>query len=406
MGSTIFDRLGTRPLVNARGIYTDLGGSILSPRVWAAMEEANRSYADVAELLDSTGAIVARLVGAEAARITPGASAAIVLGLGACMAGQDPAKQDRLPDTAGMRHEVLVQRRQRYRWDRMIGMAGGRLIEVGDGSGTTPEQLAGAIGAATAAVLVPGHLDGVEGVVPVRELAAIVRERGVPTLVDAAYLNYPVERFGSFLRNGADLTVFSAKYFGGPNTGGFICGRRDLVEAVAALDFTSPGPGERLAFGRPFKLDRQLVVGVVAALEEWLELDHQARFERYRGMVETMRRELETVPHLELTPMWFSMEETLEPEPVNCLHIRFDARSGRTASEVEAALRGGNPSIRVHLDGDALIVAVDTLRDGDAELIAGRLKTVLGRQPSGNEELNHKEHKDHNEARGYDDRHQ
>ena len=129
--ASIFAHLGVTPVINACGIYTDLGGSRLSPRVWAAMEEMNRSFVRMPELLDRSGERIAALLGAEAARVTPGAAAAIMLGTAACMAGTDGTKSQRLPDTTGMPNEVLIQRRHRYKYDRQVPMTGARLIEVG-----------------------------------------------------------------------------------------------------------------------------------------------------------------------------------------------------------------------------------------------------------------------------------
>lgn len=380
MSETIFDLLGARPVINARGIYTDLGGSRLSPRVWAAMERANATFVDMPELLDASGAHIARLIGADAARVTPGASSGIVLALAACIVGDDPDKRDRLPDTSGMRNEVLIQRRQRYRWDRVVPMAGARLVEVGDDTGTTEAQLTDALGSA-AALLVPGHLDGVEGAVSLDTAAGIAQQHGVPVVVDAAYLNYPVERFGGFLREGVDLAIFSAKYFGGPNTGGIVCGRADLIATIAALDFTRHGTrNDRLAFGRPFKLDRQLVVGVVEALHEWLEMDHAGRFEDYERHVQRIAGMLRDVPGITLTPMFFTMEEELEPEPINCLVVQVDPDSGVTAERVEQRLSAGNPAILVHQRDDRLIVDVEVIDDAEAETIGMRLREELAQR--------------------------
>lgn len=374
---TIFDALGSRPVINARGIYTDLGGSRLSPRVWAAMERANQWFVDMPDLLDATGTRIARLIGAEAARVTPGASAGIVLAVAACIAGNDPDARDRLPDTTGMRNAVLIQRRQRYRWDRVVSLAGARLVEVGDDAGTTEAQITEALGAA-AAVLVPGHLDGAAGALPLGDVICLAHAHDVPVIVDAAYLNYPIGRFGSFPRAGVDLAIFSAKYFGGPNTGGFVCGRADLVATIAALDFTRHGTrNDRLAFGRPFKLDRQLVVGVVEALHEWLEMDHAARFEGYERRVQRIAAPLRDLPGVALTPMFFTMEEELEPEPVNCLVVRVGPESGTSAARVDANLRTGNPAILVHLRDDALIVDVEVVDDAEAETIGRRLRAEL-----------------------------
>src|SRR5215470_16936389 len=129
---SVFEHLGVRPVINACGIYTDLGGSRLSPGVWAAMAEVNRSFVRMTELLDRSGERIAALLGAEAARVTPGAAAAIMLGTAACMAGSDGVLSQRLPDTTGMRSEVLIQRRHRYKYDRQVSLTGARLIEIGN----------------------------------------------------------------------------------------------------------------------------------------------------------------------------------------------------------------------------------------------------------------------------------
>ncbi len=123
-------------------------------------------------------------------------------------------------------------------------------------------------------------------------MSASARNHGVPVLVDAAYLNDPPSIMSTFIPRGADLVCFSAKYFWGPNSSGFICGRRDLIDAVAGIDFTRYESGKYLTFGRPWKMDRQIIVATVLALKEWLEMDHKARWESYREKVAAMRRVL------------------------------------------------------------------------------------------------------------------
>ena len=379
MVASVYHALGTKPVVNALGIYTDLGGSRLSPAVWAAMEEANRSFAGMVGLLQGSGKVIAGLLGTEAARVTPGASAAIALGTAACMTGTDGARMEQLPDTIGMKSEVVMQRNHRYKYDRMVRMTGARIVEVGDAGGTTLAELEAAIGAATAMICFPAHLDGAGGTVRLPEVAALARRRGVPVLVDAAYLNYPVSLMGSFTAAGADLVCYSAKYFGGPNGGGFIAGRADLIDAVAGVDFTRFESGRYLIFGRPFKLDRQIVVGVVAALQEWLAMDHAARFAEYGRLVEIVRARLDRVPGVATAPMFFSMQETLHPapQPVNCLVVEIGPASGTTAGAVEAALAAQDPAILVHLRDDSVVVDVEVMNEAEAQLVADRLAGLI-----------------------------
>lgn len=362
----VLDELGVKRILNARGAYTDLGGSTLAPGVWAAMTESNRYFADIPELLHRSGEAIAKLVGAEAARVTPGAAAAIALGTAACLTRGDRTKIERLPETGG---RVLIQRPHRYKYDRCVRIAGAQLVEVDD--------LAASLDAEVAAVYFPAHLDGVAGAVPLADVCEVAHARGVPVLVDAAYLVEPPDRMRALTATGADLICFSAKYFGGPNAGGFICGRRDLIDAVGAVDFIRFEAGEHHRWGRPFKLDRQTIVAVYAALRDWVAAGAEARLAEYERKVELIRGRLDGMPGLELEPMCFTMEETLTAEPVNCLRIRIRPEHGKIAAEIDRALQSGDPSVLAHLVDDALVIVVDSVPDDDDELLAERLAAAL-----------------------------
>jgi hypothetical protein len=229
-----------------------------------------------------------------------------------------------------------------------------------------------------AAVFFPAHLDGLAGTTPLVRACELAHAHDVPVLVDAAYLIEPPERTRELVASGADLVSFSAKYFGGPNAGGFVCGRRELVAAVAAVDFIRFEAGEHHRWGRPFKLDRQTIVAVYVALRDWFAAGAEARLADYARKVELLRARLAGRPGLDLTSMCFTMEETLEPKPVNCLHIRVDPLSGTTAADVDRELQAGDPSVLAHVVGDALVVVVDSVSDEDDELLANRLAAAFG----------------------------
>jgi L-seryl-tRNA(Ser) seleniumtransferase len=358
--------LGVKRILNARGAYTDLGGSTFGPSVWAAMEEANRYFADIPELLERSGEAIAGLIGAEAARVTPGAAAAIALGTAACLTRGNRERIDRLPAGGG---RVLVQRAHRYKYDRCVRMAGAELVEVDD--------LATAIGDDVSAVYFTAHLDGAAGTVRLADACELAHSRGVPVLVDAAYLVEPPEQMRELTATGADLLCFSAKYFGGPNAGGFICGRREFVDHVAAVDFIRFEAGEEHRWGRPFKLDRQTIVAVYVALRDWAATGAEARLAEYARKIELIRGRLNGIPGLDLEPMCFTMEETLAPEPVNCLRIGIKPESGKTAADVDRALQAGDPTVLAHVVDDALVVVVDCVPDEDDELLADRLVNAL-----------------------------
>jgi D-glucosaminate-6-phosphate ammonia-lyase len=380
-GSTIYNRLGMRTVVNCQGIYSELGGAIIGPTVWEGMTEANSLAVSMSELLQTTGRRIAEILGAEDARVTPGAAAAIALGTAACMTRGDGAAAERLPDTAGLPSEVLIQRVQAptYKYGRMVWMTGARLRQIGSETGTTAAELSAALDPErVAAVIVPAHLDQAPGALPLREVAAAAHERGIPTLVDAAFLNYPPDSMSRFTEEGADLVCFSAKYFYGPNGGGFIVGRSDLIGNVELVDFTGFESGQWLIFGRPFKLDRHTVVGTLLALEEWVEMDHPARWHSYAELVAELKAAVAGIRGVDAAPRFFTMEETLENEPINCLLIRIDAaKSGVTAADVERTLHDSNPRVAVHQWDDTLLVAVDAMLPEQVGYVCGRLQAAF-----------------------------
>lgn len=364
MTTPAYANLNVRPVINACGIYTDLGGSCLSPSVWAALDEVNREWASIPELLQASGERIAALVGAEAARVAPGASACIALGIAACIAGRSGDLNERLPAGDVKRRTVLLQKGHNYKYARCALLAGARLKEVDAGSA---DQLAAAIGPDVAAILHPAHLDGRDGTQTIDVVSGVAHERGVPVLVDAAYLSYPTELIGRWVGSGADLVCFSAKYFYGPNAGGFMAGDAELIEAVAGLDFTHFEAGPYLTFGRPFKLDRIAIVGTVLALEEWFEMDHEARWHGYAERVAALAGRLGGTD-LRIEQRQFTLDERLVDGPVNALVVDFE--SPRRAAEVERRVAQGEPRIFCVIVDSRLVFCVETVRPEQDEALA------------------------------------
>jgi uncharacterized pyridoxal phosphate-dependent enzyme len=356
-------------VINATGGQrTLLGGSALSPQVRQAMEDANRYYVDMEELLEVSGQVVAGLLSAEAAYITSGCCAALALGTAACMAGADPARLEKLPDVSGMRHEVLIQKGQRYKYDRCVTSSGARLVEVGDATGTSTEQIEAAIGERTVAILYRAP-DGAPGVVSLEKVIQLGKQHQIPVILDAAGQVYPVERLKMYTGMGADLVGYGAKYFGAPNSTGVLCGRADLVQAAARHGFIGFEASSHRSFGRPMKLDRQEIVAVVVALRQWMTMDHEARFEGYARRVQRLQEVLEGMPHLTLAP---------DGDPVTGLRISLDEGAlGKTTAEIAAALKDGDPSIWVRAQQGAITVSVRTIMDGDELVIADSLRELL-----------------------------
>ncbi len=367
----LYAALGATPVINALGNRTMLGGSNPAPEVLEAMRTANRYYVDMDELFEGTGKVIAQWLECEAALVTPGCAAALLLGTAACMTGTDPDKMEQLPDVTGLKSEIVIQKAQRYKYDRVVRLPGTRLVEVGTESGATAEQLAAAIGPDTAAVLYP-LIDAPGDLVPLQEAIAIAHQGGAPIIVDAAYRVYPLEGLKQYTAWGADLVGYGAKYFGAPNSSGILCGRRDLVEAARLHSFASFEKRDSRGVGRPLKIDRQEVIGVLVALRHWLDMDHGQRHAEAARRSRNLLAALQGTAHLELPA------DGDDGQMANFTVRPDESALGKSAIDIADALQSGNPSIWTMSGNGAIHFSMFTVVDGDEEVIAERLKEIVG----------------------------
>lgn len=370
-----YDRLGVPTVVNARGVNTMSGGSLMPPAVLEAMVEAAGSFVDMADLTSNAGARIAELAGAEAAMVTAGSAAGMLVAAAACLAGTDPAHIRRLPDTAGLRDELVIQACQRFQYDQALRTSGARLVEAGDADDCTAEQLEAAIGERTAALVYVVYPPlGYRGL-SVEMLVEIAHRHGRPLIVDAASTLPPVRHLRHWTDLGADLVIFSGgKGARGPAGTGFILGRRDLIQAASA----NAAPSS--AIGRVCKVGKEEIVGLVRALEIFLEHDHGAERDRHRAEARLIARSVADVPGVRARVV---DDEALWPSPATL--IRFDRPiSGLAPADVMTALRQGDPPILTRLyppssPDPELCVDPHCLSSSEAELVADRLRTAVGR---------------------------
>ena len=373
--SNIYDELGATPILNAHGNRTLIGGGTPSPTVRALMDEAEEYYVDMGELIEKVGISISNLLGVEAALVTPGAAAALAFGAAACMTGDDIEKIERVPDVTGMPYEIIIQRQLRVAYDRSMTIAGGKLIEIGDIEETTPEQLEEAIGPNTAAIhyLAPGDTN--PGALPLEDVIRIGHAHDIPIIVDAAGQVYPTDLLSKYVKMGADLVAYGAKYFGAVNSSGMLTGRKDLIEIArkhSSIGFESDGIR---SFGRPMKIDRQEVVAVYAALREWITMNHEDRFAAYEVRISALQSDLSAIPNIKLSGY-------PDNGPFEGLRITIDAEKlGKSAADVVAELESGNPAIWVRFrpqdDANSFIVRMPTLKEGGEKVIAERLREIL-----------------------------
>lgn len=250
--------LGVRPFINCCSVRTMHGGSLMLPQVREAMDRASHAFVNLDELMEAAGRRIAELTGAEWGVVTCGSAAAVALGTAACVAGNDPVKMLRLPFTEGMVNRVIIPSTQRFAYDQAVRMIGCHIVEI-----DTRADLDRALAEPVAMIVLLGKQEHLS---PVRleELARIAKPRGIPILVDAA--SEHIERPSPWLARGADLVVYSGgKFLRGPQTSGLLLGSKPLVQAA----WRNASPHQ--ALGRPMKVSKEDIVGVITALEYWFE---------------------------------------------------------------------------------------------------------------------------------------
>lgn len=369
----VYKKLGVSPVINAQSWVTALGGSIMRPEVLRAMDEAAGAYVDMMQLNRAAGEVVARSCGAEQGLVTAGCSAAQVLMVAACMTGQSEHNVEQLPDTTGMKDEVVLFKGQRNRYDKAFITAGATLVEYGTADSARPEDLDAAINDNTACVayvigpfIAPG--------IGLEETVRVAHARAVPVIVDAAAEVPPRANLTRFHKMGADMVAFSGgKGIGGPQSAGLLAGKADLMEAVVmnSLNLHSPIAG----IGRPMKVSKENIVGLVTAIELFTDSDEGIEWDAWQSKALYVAGRLSGIDGVRVV-IEDETNERQGPQPV----LRFeDAYKGPSIAEIKEQLQSGDPAIYVggtEARGEICIVMVD-VRDGEEIIIADRMSDIL-----------------------------
>ena len=372
----IYRELGARPVINAIGSVTMLGGSTPAPEVKEAMERANYAYVPLMELEQKAGEAIARMVDVPAAYITSGAGSALTLATAAFMAGDDDSKIQQLPDTTGMKNEILIQKRQRYWYDRCLQLAGAQLVEFGSDEMTTREDLERAISPNTAAV----HYYAVEQdpdskALSLEDTLDIARAEGVPVMVDSAGQIYPLENLGKYVRMGADFQCIAAKYMGAPQSTGLALGTEEMIRKLGLHSFVSYEGRRVRGIGRPQKVDRQEMVGAVAAVRRWVTMDHEERLADAERKTRTILAPLQGIPGVTTR----FIDNVIGHMPYG-LDLEVDESvAGISVFDVVDRLKAGDPPIwtRVREGESWITIHVFGLRDGEDRIVGERIAALF-----------------------------
>jgi seryl-tRNA(Sec) selenium transferase len=391
---SIYKRMfGFKRIINASGTMTLLGGSLMPPEVIQAMSEAAEDWVKLDELLEKAGQIIADIAGVPACLITSGSAAAITLATAACITGKNREKMIKLPDTDGMKNEIIWQNGHYPAYASQFKAAGGKLIVVGREPilikvpevtrlrtlpafrtlGCTRETVETAITERTCALAyTQAHFSVHEGLVSLKEYCEIAHEHELPVIVDAASELPPVSNLGWFYEQGADLTCFSGgKAMYGPNDTGFLLGDKNLIEAATMQ------ANPRSGIGRGFKVSKEQIVGLVVAVQRYANLDEKARLKEEMDRAEYIVNSFKDYPHVNAQIIY--PDNTGLPVPRVWLTLN-EKTLGITVDEVSTALREGEPSIytREHYSRTGmLLIDVQVMRHGEEKIVTEKLKEVL-----------------------------
>lgn len=367
------DAQGLHRIINVSGTMTSLGASVAAPSVRAATAEAMAHFVDMHELQTKASGVIAKLTGAEAGCVTASASAGISLSIAGCMTGLAPGRVEALPDDPGPRNAVVVQAGHLCNYgapiDIAIHLTGAQIRGIGTATHAADFQLEAALDESVAAALyVVSHHVVHYGQIPLARFAEIAHAKGVPVIVDAAS-EYDLK---GFLKQGADIVIYSGhKFLGGP-TSGIIAGTRDLVRAAYL---------QNIGIGRGMKVGKESISGVIVAMQDWMDRDTQAIREKERAALNLWLEALHTIP---------GIRGALIPDPtgnpLDRLEVCVDqAAAGASAAQFAAGLARQNPAVIVRdemVEHGCFQLDPCNLLPGQAEIVAQTLREVLSDGPA------------------------
>jgi len=370
-----YQKLGVTPFINAAGTYTALSASTMRDEVRAAIELAARQPVNLNELIEASGAYLAKRLRCEAALVTAGAAAALVVGTAACITmGNEQPILDIPTDMSGLKNEVIVQKSHRYGYDHALRNCGILFVEV-----ETLEQYEQAF---TERTVMAHFFNAGSGIISREDWVRVAHKHGVPCFNDAAADVPPISNLWHYTQMGFDLVTFSGgKGLRGPQCTGLLLGRKDLIDA--AKKNNSPNSN---TIGRGMKVAKEEIVGLVAAVDWFLKQDDAAIEAQCRQRADRIAKHLSAIPTVQT--------QIFIPEVANHvphLLITYDQNRVKiTSAAVMQEMRKGNPRIELNpstggapasagLPGgpNTIVVGVWMLQPGEDMIVAKRLREVL-----------------------------
>ncbi|SHG21144.1 aminotransferase class V-fold PLP-dependent enzyme [Flagellimonas flava] len=358
-----FKELGIRTFINAAGTYTSMTGSLMSEQVLSAITYGATEYVDLDELQDKVGERIAQLLECEYATVTSGAFGAMSIGTAGVLSGMDEKIVARLPDSSGIKNEIILQEAHNIGYSKALTNVGAKLVWV-----KTAKDLEKAINKNTA-MLWFLNANTEEGEIKREEFVALGKKHGVPTFIDCAADVPPVENLFKFTKMGFDLVAFSGgKGIRGPQSAGLLLGKRKYIEAARMHT-----PPRGTTIGRGMKVNKEEVLGMLAALETYLNKDHDAEWKLWESQIKLISDSARSVKGVET-----EIHVPPHANHVPSLRIKWDENVVKiTAEEARKKLKDGHPSIATVGNKDTIGITTWMMIPGQERIVAQRVKEVL-----------------------------
>src|SRR5277367_759970 len=373
-GPNIYEAIGVRPLINCKGTYTIISGSLSLPEVKKAMDEASRHYVNLDELMLAVGAKLAEITQAEWGIVTAGCAAAITASTAACIAGADPEKSQKMPYLSGLKNQVIIPRHSRNPYDVAARMLGVEVVEVG-----TADELAASMGPRTAMIYILSSPDAASGPLSIANICQAAGARKIPVFVDAAAETLTIPNI--HLKAGATLVGYSGgKCLRGPQCAGLLLGKKDLVQAA----WFQAAPHHNV--GRSMKVGKEEIMGMLTAVEMWTKRDHKAEWNTWKSWLANIETKVKPLPSVTTE---YIMPEDLSNHAPRLL-IKWDGNALKiTGTELAQTLDAGSPRIQFdessgtrpdHMDSSLTIMPY-MMMPGDDKIVADAIFATLSHPP-------------------------
>lgn len=374
----VYRKLGVKPVINAQSWVTVLGGSIMRKEVLEAMNDASKVFVDMIELNKSAGKFIAKICNSEAGLITNGCASAQVLMSAACMTGEDDEKVEKLPNTEGMKNEVIIFKGQRNRYDKAFETSGAIIKEFGTEEDATEEDLISVISKQTCAiayVIMPFYKPGIG----LKKTIEIAHKNSIPVILDAAAEIPPRSNLHRFINMGVDMVAFSGgKGIGGPQSSGILAGREDLINSAFknSLNLHS----NVACVGRPMKVSKENIIGLVTALELYLDSNEEVEYDSWKEKSEYIKNQLKDIPNLDV-----KIENTpTDRQGTQPVLYFLNDWNGKSPEKIREEMINGDPPIYLGVGGSnsykyigEINIVMTNVMEGEEIIIADRLNKLL-----------------------------